>query len=57
MRFSGVINGFPRVLKYVDIIFSIQFSYVALPYVAYKMYEKNLISWINVNIMHHFWKG
>ena len=24
--------------------------------ISYKMYEKNLISSINVNVMHHFWK-
>ena len=25
--------------------------------ISYKMYEKNLISSINVNVMHHFWKS
>ena len=25
--------------------------------ISYKMYEKNLISSFNVNVMHHFWKS
>ena len=25
--------------------------------ISYKMYEKNLISSINVNVIHHFWKS
>ena len=25
--------------------------------ISYKIYEKNLISSINVNVMHHFWKS
>ena len=65
--FCRIINTFSRVLNVNVIIFllnncnwqtiSINFLCWVCHMISYNMYEKNLTSSINVNVMHHFWKS